>query len=50
MMKENKLIDWDDHIDKKYGSAGSPAREKYEQEFQAFLSHILVPIEKKQKK
>ena len=28
--QENNLVSWDDHLDKKYGKAGTPSREKYE--------------------
>jgi hypothetical protein len=35
-MKENKIIAWNHHLDKKYGQIGSPGRDKYEGEFEAF--------------
>lgn len=38
----NNLISWDDHLDKKYGKAGTPTREKYEQGFEAFKIGVLI--------
>ncbi len=34
--QENNLVSWDDHLDRKYGKAGTPSREKYEEEFENF--------------
>lgn len=51
-MKNNKnsdLIAWDDHLDKKYGQVGSPGRDKYEGEFEAFKIGILIQEARKQK-
>jgi DNA-binding XRE family transcriptional regulator len=43
MEKINKnLTSWDDHLDKKYGNLGTPSREKYEQEFEAFKIGVLI--------
>jgi DNA-binding XRE family transcriptional regulator len=43
MEKRNKnLTSWDDHLDKKYGEPGTPSREKYEQEFEAFKIGVLI--------
>jgi DNA-binding XRE family transcriptional regulator len=36
------LTSWDDHLDKKYGKAGTPIREKYEEEFEAFKIGVLI--------
>ena len=38
----NNLTSWDDHLDNKYGMSGTPAREKYEQEFEAFKIGVLI--------
>jgi HTH-type transcriptional regulator / antitoxin HipB len=38
----NNLTSWDDHLDKKYGKPGTPTREKYEQEFEAFKIGVLI--------
>jgi len=41
--KVNKnLASWDDHLDKKYGKTGTPSRDKYEQEFEAFKLGVLL--------
>lgn len=34
--KKNKIVRFEDHIDKEYGKRGTAKREKYEQEFEAF--------------
>lgn len=51
MKKEetNKLILWDDHLDNKYGKEGTPTREKYEQEFEAFKIGVLIQEARKQR-
>ena len=43
----NNLTSWDDHLDKKYGKAGTPSRDKYEEEFEAFKIGILIQEAKK---
>lgn len=41
--QENKnLTSWDDHLDRKYGNPGTPSREKYEEEFEAFKIGVLI--------
>ena len=43
MKKLNKnLASWDGHLDKKYGKIGTPIREKYEEEFEAFKIGVLI--------
>ncbi len=39
---DNRLTSWDDHLDNKYGKMGTPAREKYEEEFEAFKIGVLI--------
>jgi len=48
--KNNKLTSWDDHLDQKYGKIGSPSRDKYEQEFEAFKLGVLLQEARKKKK
>jgi len=36
------LTSWDDHIDIKYGKPGTPPREEWEQEFEAFKLGVLL--------
>mgnify|MGYP006197442121 CR=1 FL=1 len=47
--KRNKLASWDDHINKKYGKRGTPSREKYEEEFEAFKIGVLIQEARKRK-
>ncbi len=45
MMKNqnnSNLTSWDDHLDKKYGKIGTPSRDKYEEEFEAFKIGVLI--------
>lgn len=46
--QENNLVSWDDHLDKKYGKTGTPAREKYEEEFENFKIGVLIQEARKQ--
>lgn len=39
---DNRLTSWNDHLDKKYGAKGTPSREKYEEEFEAFKIGVLI--------
>jgi len=41
--KENKnLTSYIDHLDKQYGKKGTPKRDTYEQEFEAFKLGVLI--------
>ena len=46
--QENKLVSWDDHLDKKYGKLGTPSREKYEEDFENFKIGVLIQEARKQ--
>jgi len=48
--KNNRLTSWDDHLDQKYGKIGTPSRDKYEQEFEAFKLGVLLQEARKKKK
>ncbi|MFZ4543993.1 MAG: helix-turn-helix domain-containing protein [Saprospiraceae bacterium] len=39
---ENKLVSWDDHIDKKYGKTGTSSRKKFEEDVENFSIGILI--------
>lgn len=39
---KNKLVSWNDHLDKKYGKEGTAGRNKYEEEFEAFKIGVLI--------
>jgi HTH-type transcriptional regulator/antitoxin HipB len=50
MKTKNKITTFNDHLDNEYGKFGVPARDKYEQEFEAFkLGVMLQEMRKKQK-
>jgi HTH-type transcriptional regulator / antitoxin HipB len=40
--QENKIVSWDDHLDKKYGKPGTPSRAKYEEQFENFKIGVLI--------
>lgn len=41
-VEKNSLVSWDDHLDKKYGKEGTPARARFEEGFEAFKIKVLV--------
>lgn len=51
MKKEvkNKIVDWEEHLDKKYGKKGESTRNKYEEEFEAFKIGVLIQEARKQR-
>ena len=50
MKTKNKITTFNDHLDHEYGKIGTPARDSYEQEFEAFkLGVMLQEMRKKQK-
>ncbi len=40
--KNNKLVSWDSHLDKKYGKNGTVTRNKYDEEFEAFKIGVII--------
>lgn len=40
--KQTKTVNWDDHLDRKYGKRGTPSREKYAEEFESFKIGVLI--------
>ncbi len=40
--KQTDIVNWDDHLDKKYGKKGTPGREKYAEGFEAFKIGVLI--------
>jgi hypothetical protein len=50
--KQNKIVNWDTHLDRKYGKRGTPTREKYAEEFESFKIDVLTgkPTHSAQKK
>lgn len=49
MMKKSKIVSFEDHLDQEYGKKGLPAREKYEQEFEAFKLGVMLQELRKQR-
>lgn len=51
MKKEakNKIVDWEAHLEKKYGKTGTPTRNKYEEEFESFKIGVLIQEARKQR-
>jgi DNA-binding XRE family transcriptional regulator len=50
MKTKNKVITFNEHLDREYGKIGVTSRDKYEQEFEAFkLGVMLQEMRKKQK-
>ena len=47
--KKNKVVKFEDHLDKQYGKRGTAKREKYEQGFEAFKLGVLLQELRKQK-
>ena len=45
----NNLTNWDDHLDNKYGKIGTPSRDKYEEEFEAFKIGVLIQQARKKR-
>ena len=46
--QKNKLVSWDDHLDKKYGKIGTPTRDIYEEGFENFKIGVLIQEARKQ--
>jgi DNA-binding XRE family transcriptional regulator len=42
MKKKNNLTSFSNHLDEQYGKKGTPNREVYEQEFEAFKLGVLI--------
>ena len=40
--EQSNIVNWDDHLDRKYGKKGTPGREKYVEEFEAFKIGVLI--------
>lgn len=40
--KQHDIVNWDDHLDRKYGKTGTPTREKYAEELEAFKIGVLI--------
>ena len=47
--KKNKSVLWTDHLDSKYGKAGTLKRNKYEEKFETWKIGVLIQEARKQK-
>jgi HTH-type transcriptional regulator/antitoxin HipB len=47
--KKNEIVNWDNHLDRKYGKKGTPTREKYAEEFETFKIGVLIQEARKKK-
>jgi len=50
MKTKNKIITFEEHLDKDYGKIGTPSRDKFEQEFEAFKIGVILQEMRKQQK
>ena len=50
MKTKNKIVTFDEHLDNEYGKVGTEARDKYEQEFEAFKLGVMLQEMRKQQK
>lgn len=48
-IKKNKIVKFEDHIDKQYGKRGTAKREKYERGFEAFKLGVILQELRKEK-
>jgi HTH-type transcriptional regulator / antitoxin HipB len=48
-ISNNKIVSWDDHIDKKYGKPRTKKRDAYEQGFQTFKLGVMLEDARKKK-
>lgn len=47
--RKNKIVKFEDHLDKEYGKRGTSKREKYEQGFETFKLGVMLQELRKQK-
>ena len=50
MKTKNKIVTFEEHLDKDYGKIGTPSRDKFEQEFEAFKLGVILQEMRKQQK
>jgi DNA-binding XRE family transcriptional regulator len=50
MKTKNKITTFNEHLDREYGKIGAPARDIYEQEFEAFKLGVMLQDMRKQQK
>ena len=50
MKKKNNIVTFEELLDKEYGNIGTPARDKFEQGFEAFKLGVILQEMRKQQK
>jgi DNA-binding XRE family transcriptional regulator len=50
MKTKNKIVTFEEHLDREYGKIGTPKRDKYEQEFESFKLGVMLQEMRKQQK
>ena len=50
MKTKNKIVTFEEHLDKDYGKIGTPSRDKFEQEFEAFKLGVILQDMRRQQK
>ena len=50
MKTKNKILTFEEHLDKDYGKSGTPSRDKFEQEFEAFKLGVILQDMRRQQK
>ena len=50
MKTKNKIVTFEEHLDKDSGKIGTPSRDKFEQEFEAFKLGVILQEMRKQQK
>jgi len=49
MTAKNNLSNWESHLNEKYGKRGTPNREKFQGEFEAFKIGVLIQEARKER-
>jgi len=50
MKTKNKIVTFEEHLDREYGKIGAATRDKYEQEFETFKLGVMIQEMRKQQK
>jgi DNA-binding XRE family transcriptional regulator len=50
MKTKNKIVTFEEHLEREYGKIGTPKRDKYEQEFESFKLGVMLQEMRKQQK
>ena len=50
MKTKNKIVTFEEHLEREYGKIGAATRDKYEQEFETFKLGVMIQEMRKQQK